>query len=301
MDCIGSSPHTRGARANEPGHRRRQRIIPAYAGSTSIPGMKWLSGRDHPRIRGEHMPWGDSGGQHPGSSPHTRGALRQVGLGGAGRGIIPAYAGSTSSPTPSSKTSMDHPRIRGEHGAGRLDPDRSGGIIPAYAGSTSKTTQNSSPRPDHPRIRGEHASVAKRMSPVLGSSPHTRGAPPRGRRRHLRCRIIPAYAGSTRVRDGGLMAAEDHPRIRGEHSGLAAIGKRAAGSSPHTRGALAFGDHVSVGPGIIPAYAGSTIRPPSRTRHPGDHPRIRGEHRPRGFRSAPGPGSSPHTRGARRL
>ena len=29
-----------------------------------------------------------------------------------------------------------------------------------------------------------------------------------------------------------------------------------------------------------------------------DHPRIRGEHRPRGFRSAPGPGSSPHTRGA---
>ena len=32
-----------------------QRIIPAYAGSTSIPGMKWLSGRDHPRIRGEHV------------------------------------------------------------------------------------------------------------------------------------------------------------------------------------------------------------------------------------------------------
>ena len=29
-----------------------------------------------------------------------------------------------------------------------------------------------------------------------------------------------------------------------------------------------------------------------------DHPRIRGEHRPRGFRSAPGSGSSPHTRGA---
>ena len=30
----GSSPHTRGARADEPRHRRRKRIIPAYAGST---------------------------------------------------------------------------------------------------------------------------------------------------------------------------------------------------------------------------------------------------------------------------
>ena len=31
---VGSSPHTRGARADEPRHRRRKRIIPAYAGST---------------------------------------------------------------------------------------------------------------------------------------------------------------------------------------------------------------------------------------------------------------------------
>ena len=50
---------------------------------------------------------------------------------------------------------------------------------------------------------------------------------------------------------------------------------------------------------IIPAYAGSTPLSTPRTQSMRDHPRIRGEHQPRGFRSAPGLGSSPHTRGAR--
>ena len=53
-------------------------------------------------------------------------------------------------------------------------------------------------------------------------------------------------------------------------------------------------------PRIIPAYAGSTYHLPLRRSVRGDHPRIRGEH---GFRRLGGnvlPGSSPHTRGARR-
>ena len=52
----GSSPHTRGARRDPPGHRRRRRIIPAYAGSTSGVGYGFVGVTDHPRIRGEH--WG---------------------------------------------------------------------------------------------------------------------------------------------------------------------------------------------------------------------------------------------------
>ena len=50
-----------------------------------------------------------------------------------------------------------------------------------------------------------------------GSSPHTRGARPRGGRGGVVSRIIPAYAGST-YRPGPLWhLSSDHPRIRGEH------------------------------------------------------------------------------------
>ena len=57
---------------------------------------------DHPRIRGEHVNLLIVSDFPPGSSPHTRGALHLMGLGGENCGIIPAYAGSTAggSPTP---------------------------------------------------------------------------------------------------------------------------------------------------------------------------------------------------------
>ena len=71
------------------------------------------------------------------------------------------------------------------------------------------------------------------------------------------------------------------------------------GSSPHTRGAPRPLAPSLLGSRIIPAYAGSTGAGSVGVDSRRDHPRIRGEHRPRGFRSAPGSGSSPHTRGAR--
>ena len=51
-----------------------------------------------------------------------------------------------------------------------------------------------------------------------------------------------------------------------------------AGSSPHTRGALAAHLLHCRETGIIPAYAGSTTCRSSPLEMPGDHPRIRGEH-----------------------
>ena len=54
------------------------------------------------------------------------------------------------------------------------------------------------------------------------------------------------------------MAAEDHPRIRGEHPAQLVDEPARAGSSPHTRGALGILFAITVQPGIIPAYAGST-------------------------------------------
>ena len=54
VPCFGSSPHTRGAQATTPHAVRKDRIIPAYAGSTGRE-CRCLSARsDHPRIRGEH-------------------------------------------------------------------------------------------------------------------------------------------------------------------------------------------------------------------------------------------------------
>ena len=152
-----------------------------------------------------------------GSSPHTRGAPSVSGETVPVTGIIPAYAGSTSIWRCELSALWDHPRIRGEHfELMMIIPCRSGssphtrgapslpivsfsspGIIPAYAGSTALSCRHSGSHQDHPRIRGEHIDKAWMIVKIMGSSPHTRGAPflacgPSGRKR-----IIPAYAGST--------------------------------------------------------------------------------------------------------
>ena len=75
----------------------------------------------------------------------------------------------------------------------------------------------------------------------------------------------------------------------------------AAGSSPHTRGAPRQAKSMSFREGIIPAYAGSTIRAKAYDPNRRDHPRIRGEH-VWAFRAfVLMLGSSPHTRGALHL
>ena len=173
-----------------------------------------------------------------GSSPHTRGALPEGVPVADAPGIIPAYAGSTLGNWTETCIRPDHPRIRGEHGSLANSAGISCGssphtrgaprhlhlrrqacrIIPAYAGSTSTCAQPRTPRKDHPRIRGEHPSRARRPSCGVGSSPHTRGAPPKACPCRQRQRIIPAYAGSTHEKRLKLGDDQDHPRIRGEHA-----------------------------------------------------------------------------------
>ena len=234
----GSSPHTRGALSWFFADEDAVGIIPAYAGST-LPGLQVLVGvEDHPRIRGEHF------GDAPAEDVDTR--------------IIPAYAGSTRSGQCGPHCRGDHPRIRGEHSGRRLTPHcRHGssphtrgalaafnmsidftGIIPAYAGSTTSAPRCAHPPADHPRIRGEHWSQRDTFRRAKGSSPHTRGAL---RQQHLPragCGIIPAYAGSTGPSVTHSAGRKDHPRIRGEHYVNSTYPALAAGSSPHTRGAL---------------------------------------------------------------
>ena len=152
----GSSPHTRGARADRLDGDGFRRIIPAYAGSTTSTPASPTPAPDHPRIRGEHAASLSFRRLAAGSAPHPRGARFLIRRQPATRRIIPAYAGSTRSWISQSRPGADHPRIRGEHvhieaprcpqmgssphtrGA-RHPPTRPSagrGIIPAYAGST---------------------------------------------------------------------------------------------------------------------------------------------------------------------
>ena len=151
---------------------------------------------------------------------------------------------------------------------------------------------------DHPRIRGEHPRERPGGGPLLGSSPHTRGARWHGHRARCRQRIIPAYAGSTCGRSVENVVSGDHPRIRGEHVRRAGHARGRQGSSPHTRGARPELRRHATCERIIPAYAGSTTAwHPGRKPRP-DHPRIRGEHHHKMKQIFFLCGSSPHTRGA---
>ena len=315
---IGSSPHTRGAPRRSPSKLRSPRIIPAYAGSTTLRPPSRRSMPDHPRIRGEHLGLRTMGRGCFGSSPHTRGALG-VGVHLFGGGwIIPAYAGSTGPRERLPTCLRDHPRIRGEHpvcerhqvfrsgssphtrGArlwGRRRPGRRR-IIPAYAGSTTLRPPSRRSMPDHPRIRGEHLGLRTMGRGCFGSSPHTRGALGVGVHLFGGGWIIPAYAGSTGPRERLPTCLRDHPRIRGEHPVCERHQVFRSGSSPHTRGARLWGRRRPGRRRIIPAYAGSTTSSSASWRLLRDHPRIRGEHStsPTGLVFASG--SSPHTRGA---
>ena len=318
---VGSSPHTRGALGLEGGVPGYAGIIPAYAGSTDA-GIEVLGGaQDHPRIRGEHGAPAATTWATAGSSPHTRGARQAILLVSSLARIIPAYAGSTSRHSWPTSPTEDHPRIRGEHRmlehplCGRLgsSPHTRGaparnralqpvpGIIPAYAGSTPTPTWNRRAFWDHPRIRGEHVVVGREGDDGDGSSPHTRGARPSCRRWRPACRIIPAYAGSTPGAPSTSQAPGDHPRIRGEHRLRQARPPGAEGSSPHTRGAQALDRRGLLFVRIIPAYAGSTPSTSGQIGGDADHPRIRGEHPIAAKPDNLVMGSSPHTRGAHRL
>ncbi len=168
-----------------------------------------------------------------------------------------------------------------------------------------------------PHTRGARRAV-RVVALAVGIIPHTRGAPRSVPRQYGAGGIIPAYAGSTTGRPSRSLGRRDHPayagstlsgskttathgdhpRIRGEHRVRLSASSKPRGSSPHTRGARHPEFRQGQGPGIIPAYAGSTNRLESEWSALWDHPRIRGEHASAYQPTRRRPGSSPHTRGA---
>ena len=255
---AGSSPLTRGARADGARRMFDSGIIPAYAGSTPSGSAADAVPEDHPRLRGEHSLFASLSRLAQGSSPLTRGAQSGRVDPSSRVRIIPAYAGSTYTSENTEFDTRDHPRLRGEHrlsqlivmfGSGSSPLTRGAlilvdlieaavGIIPAYAGSTAPPCRTAGTCRDHPRLRGEHDFLKRKRLSLRGSSPLTRGAPPSA---------SPLPRG-----------ARDHPRLRGEHACACVRLRLLMGSSPLTRGARIPCSFQSLLCRIILAYAGST-------------------------------------------
>ena len=170
-------------------------------------------------------------------------------------------------------------------------------LIPAHAGKTGTSDTRARPHWAHPRSRGENTQEQAPASDHAGSSPLTRGKPPRRPGCTRTTRLIPAHAGKTRRLDDVARLVRAHPRSRGENSRVAWMPPEPCGSSPLTRGKRGPREDCNFRRRLIPAHAGKTFRAARIARRHGAHPRSRGENHlsARAFTSAKG--SSPLTRG----
>ena len=127
------------------------------------------------------------------------------------------------------------PRMRGTHQIRDVSADIHG-IIPAYAGNTRAFRRSWLLPWDHPRVCGEHDRCRRDKCVQRGSSPRMRGTRFGRAGRYARHGIIPAYAGNTQHASPRLTYPGDHPRVCGEHMGMASPASVPKGSSPRMRG-----------------------------------------------------------------
>ena len=133
--CLGSSPRMRGTLSWAHTCRPTPGIIPAYAGNTVRALTRPTAAWDHPRVCGEHTCGIVEQGTRQGSSPRMRGTPVSIGLRAIRLGIIPAYAGNTSSRTADGGHQRDHPRVCGEHHGSESDSEGLEGSSPRMRGT----------------------------------------------------------------------------------------------------------------------------------------------------------------------
>ncbi len=150
------------------------------------------------------------------------------------------------------------------------------GLIPAYAGRTSKSSGSFSEIGAHPRLRGADLDEIGFMPRDVGSSPLTRGGPLWVFLSVVAGGLIPAYAGRTVMVGEVSDIVRAHPRLRGADPAIPGSSSEVAGSSPLTRGGLAWAMFAFGIVRLIPAYAGRTRGIPSWSASPRAHPRLRG-------------------------
>ena len=276
--CSGSSPLTRGKLLERGRNPARAGLIPAHAGKTRGRQRGHLQVGAHPRSRGENASAFWRSTLAAGSSPLTRGKLMISNAIRRGDRLIPAHAGKTrrSTPLPTARTA--HPRSRGENppprrarpgatGSSPLTRGKRGGVcgdvaparlIPAHAGKTLFNADRHCLSPAHPRSRGENNPDCPRGGHYAGSSPLTRGKPPRSPRSAQHARLIPAHAGKTKLNATLGQPAAAHPRSRGENPRFLEIPGKGHGSSPLTRGKQSSTASHPRRSRLIPAHAGKT-------------------------------------------
>ena len=252
----GSSPLTRGKRQPARRARRPKGLIPAHAGKTFAPTPSSPCSEAHPRSRGENAVLGMISIHENGSSPLTRGKLRERVFHVVKPGLIPAHAGKTTAASMRASRSSAHPRSRGENleianprgereGSSPLTRGKRAqargvaerdGLIPAHAGKTQSQPDAAPDRWAHPRSRGENSYADKTDVTGSGSSPLTRGKQQKPLAYAQGHGLIPAHAGKTGPRWLVVSRGTAHPRSRGENSVASGCSHWSPGSSPLTRG-----------------------------------------------------------------
>ena len=144
---LGSSPRGRGKPRGNLSPPDASRLIPAWAGKTGPCGDGAHDDWAHPRVGGENVQNMDCDAIPRGSSPRGRGKP------GIHHGtpvklrLIPAWAGKTRTPTPSSSRAPAHPRVGGENSEMNVNTSASTGSSPRGRGKPwSDLTGTARPR-----------------------------------------------------------------------------------------------------------------------------------------------------------
>ena len=265
--------------------------------------------------------WTQSSGNDTGkgSSPRGRGKPVYTGRRVGPVGLIPAWAGKTTSRLTWTRPAPAHPRVGGEnrplereaqHNAGSSprgrgkrpacrECPREPRLIPAWAGKTGWQEGRRAQAWAHPRVGGENTPAARLPATITGSSPRGRGKPGNLAAGVRTPRLIPAWAGKTGNMARELTARGAHPRVGGENGGLHYQGLEGGGSSPRGRGKRDGRPECLRARRLIPAWAGktsttATSRSPARA-----HPRVGGENASYAQDLLSCTGSSPRGRGKR--
>ena len=255
-ECVteapGSPPRARGAPRRLVAGRGRG-SPPRARGAHGMRVAACDVGRDHPRVRGEHVA---SCASFAGAritpacagstvrrltrdgcriTPACAGSTRRLAT--VDRGSPPRARGAPATAHRAADLDRDHPRVRGEHDLPHAS-DPGIGITPACAGST-RAERHRVDDQDHPRVRGEHdrrtsrSCMTGRITPACAGS--TSDDSPRGRATGS----PPRARGARRAPTPATGRHRDHPRVRGEHTAPPDRGRLTGGSPPRARGAPA--------------------------------------------------------------
>ena len=127
----GSSPRGRGKLGLGVAGEPVCGLIPAWAGKTGNAGRASRSTWAHPRVGGENEPLRFVHPYFTGSSPRGRGKRRSSRADRTDAGLIPAWAGKTRWPAPSTRSRPAHPRVGGENPG-------EGAHVPQFGGSSPR-------------------------------------------------------------------------------------------------------------------------------------------------------------------